>query len=71
VAIPNALGKVGMNLNDRDLIEVNEAFAAQFLANESVLSWDAPGSMSTVGRSPWATPLVRVVFGLSLSSTTP
>jgi len=65
VAIPNALEKVGMNFNYRDLVEVNEAFAAQILANESVLSWDAPGSISTVGRSPWATPRVRMVSGSS------
>ncbi len=29
-----------MNLNDMDLIEVNEAFAIQVLANERVLNWD-------------------------------
>ena len=40
VAIPKALKKVGMDLNNMDLIEVNEAFAAQILANERVLSWD-------------------------------
>jgi acetyl-CoA acetyltransferase len=65
VAIPNVLEKVGMNLDDRDVIEVNEAFAAQILANKNVLSWDAPGSISKVGRSPWATPRVRMVSGSS------
>ncbi len=40
VAIPNALGKANLALNDMDLIEVNEAFAAQIIANERVLSWD-------------------------------
>ena len=40
VAIPKALTKAGMNLNDIDLIEVNEAFACQIIANERVLGWD-------------------------------
>lgn len=29
-----------MSLGDMDAIEVNEAFAAQMLANERVLNWD-------------------------------
>ena len=40
VAIPSALKKAGMTLSDMDLIEVNEAFAVQVLANEKVLKWD-------------------------------
>jgi acetyl-CoA C-acetyltransferase len=40
VSIPEALRRVGMGLEDMDLIEVNEAFAAQMLANERVLGWD-------------------------------
>jgi len=40
VAIPVALKKAGMSLKEIDLIEVNEAFAAQMLANERMLSWD-------------------------------
>ena len=40
VAIPKALKKGDLILNDMDLIEVNEAFACQILANERVLSWD-------------------------------
>jgi acetyl-CoA C-acetyltransferase len=40
VAIPEALEKAGLGLEDMDLIEVNEAFAAQILANERVLGWD-------------------------------
>ncbi len=40
VAIPRTLGNANLTLNDMDLIEVNEAFAAQILANERVLSWD-------------------------------
>jgi acetyl-CoA C-acetyltransferase len=40
IAIPIALKKAGLTLNEMDLIEVNEAFAAQILANERVLKWD-------------------------------
>lgn len=40
VSIPLALKKAGMALRDMDLIEVNEAFAAQVIANERVLQWD-------------------------------
>jgi acetyl-CoA C-acetyltransferase len=40
VAIPEALTKAGLKLDDMDLIEVNEAFASQIIANERVLSWD-------------------------------
>ncbi len=40
VAIPAALERAGMNLDQMDLIEVNEAFAVQVLANERVLKWD-------------------------------
>jgi acetyl-CoA C-acetyltransferase len=40
IAIPLALEKAWMSIKDMDLIEVNEAFAAQILANERVLNWD-------------------------------
>jgi acetyl-CoA C-acetyltransferase len=40
VAIPEALNPLGMNINDPDLIEVNEAFAVQILSNEKVLNWN-------------------------------
>ena len=40
VAIPKVLERTGMKLADMDLIEVNEAFAAQILANQQVLEWD-------------------------------
>ncbi len=40
LSIPSALEKAGMKLDDMDLIEVNEAFAIQVLANEKVLKWD-------------------------------
>ena len=39
-SIPLALKKAGMILSDMDYIEVNEAFAAQMLANERVLGWN-------------------------------
>jgi len=38
--IPKALKNAGMSLDDMDLIEVNEAFACQILANEKTLNWD-------------------------------
>ena len=38
--IPIALDRAGMKLADMDLIEVNEAFAVQVLANERKLGWD-------------------------------
>jgi acetyl-CoA C-acetyltransferase len=40
ISIPLALERAGMTLGDIDLIEVNEAFAIQVLANEQVLEWD-------------------------------
>jgi len=40
VSIPLALQRAGMTLDQMDLIEVNEAFAIQVLANEQVLKWD-------------------------------
>ncbi len=39
-SIPLALTRAGMTLPDMDFIEVNEAFAAQMIANERVLGWD-------------------------------
>ena len=40
VSIPAALKHAGMKLEDMDLLEVNEAFAAQMLANQRMLKWD-------------------------------
>ena len=40
VAIPKALQRAGMTLDDVDFIEVNEAFASQVLGNERRLNWD-------------------------------
>jgi acetyl-CoA C-acetyltransferase len=39
-SIPLVLERVGMRLTDMDFIEVNEAFAAQMLANERELGWN-------------------------------
>jgi len=39
-AIPIALKKAGMTLKDIDLIELNEAFAVQYLAVEREMKWD-------------------------------
>lgn len=40
LSIPAALEKAGMTLDQMDLIEINEAFAVQVLANEQVLKLD-------------------------------
>ncbi len=40
VSMPIALKRAGMTLSDMDLLEVNEAFAAQVLGNRHVLKWD-------------------------------
>ncbi|NOZ86154.1 MAG: thiolase family protein [Deltaproteobacteria bacterium] len=40
VSIPRALEKAGLSLGDVDLVEINEAFAAQVLANLKVLELD-------------------------------
>lgn len=39
-AVHKLLGRTGLKLSDFDLIEVNEAFAAQTLANGKELDWD-------------------------------
>jgi acetyl-CoA acetyltransferase len=39
-AIRKAIDKAGLKLSDLDLIEVNEAFAAQYLSVEKVLELD-------------------------------
>jgi acetyl-CoA C-acetyltransferase len=39
-AVPKALAKAGKQLSDMDLIEINEAFAAQVLACGRQLQWD-------------------------------
>ncbi len=39
-AVSKALAQAGLELNDIDIIELNEAFAAQILAVEQELKWD-------------------------------
>jgi len=39
-AVGKLLGRTGLSLDDFDLIEANEAFAAQVLANGAALNWD-------------------------------
>ncbi len=39
-AVPKALAKAGKQIGDMDLIEINEAFAAQVLACGLKLQWD-------------------------------
>jgi acetyl-CoA C-acetyltransferase len=39
-ATKKALGRAGLSLGDIELIEINEAFAAQYLACERELGWD-------------------------------
>jgi acetyl-CoA C-acetyltransferase len=39
-AVHKALDKAGLKLDDIDIIELNEAFAAQILAVERELKWD-------------------------------
>lgn len=40
VVIPKLIKDHQLDLNDIDLLEVNEAFAIQILANESIVGWD-------------------------------
>lgn len=47
-AIPAALSAAKMTLAEMDLVEVNEAFAAQILANQRVLKWD-PSKLNVHG----------------------
>ncbi len=48
LSIPAALDKAGMTLDQMDLIEINEAFAVQVLANEEVLKLD-PAKLNVHG----------------------
>ena len=50
-ATRKVLEKAGLTLNDIDLIEVNEAFAAQYLSVEKELGLDRDRSTSTAAPS--------------------
>eukprot|EP00834_Sanchytrium_tribonematis_P003018 NODE_106_length_19060_cov_0.700227.p15 type:complete len:132 gc:universal NODE_106_length_19060_cov_0.700227:15815-15420(-) len=56
-AIPIALKKANLNLSQIDLIEVNEAFAAQYLAVEKVLKLDRSKTNIAGGAIALAHPL--------------
>ncbi len=56
-ATRRCLERAGWRLDDVDLIEANEAFAAQAISVGRVLEWDEHGgSTSTAARSLSATP---------------
>ena len=44
-----------MTINDIDLVEINEAFAAQVIPSYRDWASTSTRSTSTAGRSPWAT----------------
>ena len=54
-----ALAKAGLTVDDLDLVEINEAFAAVVL--RFVATWASTWrrSTSTAARSPWATRSAR------------
>ena len=54
-ACRQALGRAGMTIDDIDLVEINEAFAAQVIPSAKHLGISWTSSTSTAGRSPWAT----------------
>jgi acetyl-CoA acetyltransferase len=79
IAVPRLLAKTGVRLEDVDLIEIHEAFAAQVLANAAAWEkgWKAPaigpvdwskvnvnGSSVAVGH-PWAATGGRILTTLA------
>lgn len=63
-ATPKALDRAGMTLQDVDLIEINEAFAAQVIANE--IAWDSDRfAREELGRSKKIGPLDRAKTNLN------
>jgi acetyl-CoA C-acetyltransferase len=62
-ATRRCLDKAGWNIGQLDLIEANEAFAAQSLAVAKDLQWDWTRSTSTAAPSPSATRSVRRAAG--------
>ena len=55
-----ALEKAGLSLDDMDLVELNEAFAAQSLAVGKVLGLDWERTNVNAGLSPWVIHWLRV-----------
>jgi acetyl-CoA acetyltransferase family protein len=79
IAVPRLLGRVGLRLNDIDLIEIHEAFAAQVLANAAAwaqgwrgpaigpVNWDrvnVNGSSIAIGH-PWSATGGRILTTLA------
>ena len=62
-AVGKLLERTGMELGDFDLIEVNEAFAAQVLANGKALDWDWNKVNIRGGAIAWVIRLERVGRG--------
>ena len=68
-AIPLLLERIGWAMDDVDLIELNEAFAAQMLANGyelAGLGWDFERVNVNGGPSLWGTLLVLLGHGYPL-----
>jgi len=51
VAVPKLLTRSGLKLDDIDLIEIHEAFAAQVLANAD--AWESGWKGNPTGSIPW------------------
>jgi len=83
IAVPEALARSGLELEDIDLVEIHEAFAAQVLANAaaweqgwkgkatSAVDWDkvnVNGSSIAIGH-PWAATGGRIVTTLANEMT--
>ncbi|TAK36576.1 MAG: thiolase family protein [Chloroflexota bacterium] len=69
VAIPVALQRAGMTLDDMDFIEVNEAFGSQIVSNERRLKWDHaklnPGGGAIAIGHPTSTSGSRLVLTMT------
>jgi acetyl-CoA C-acetyltransferase len=53
--VPQALARAGMTIDDIDLVEINEAFAAQVIPRPSTSASTGTSSTSTAAPSPSAT----------------
>lgn len=62
-ATRRVLAKVGLSINDIDLIEANEAFAAQYLAVGQELKFPKNKPMCMAARLLWGIPSVLAVHG--------
>ena len=55
-ACRQALARAGMTIDQIDLVEINEAFAAQVIPSARTSASPSTSSTSAAGRSPWVTP---------------